>query len=81
MYPLFFTRLWRPSKYLGCGESVKAYGGGQCHIQVCRYAKPGNCGMSTYNSTDGDNWLVPMLKGEWTEILDSAHHFSQSRYH
>ena len=47
---------------MGCGESEKEYLGGMCSVQVCRYAKAGNCGMSTYNSTDGENWLIPMLK-------------------
>eukprot|EP00578_Thalassiosira_sp_NH16_P020085 CAMPEP_0181083178 /NCGR_PEP_ID=MMETSP1071-20121207/4023_1 /TAXON_ID=35127 /ORGANISM="Thalassiosira sp., Strain NH16" /LENGTH=901 /DNA_ID=CAMNT_0023164827 /DNA_START=194 /DNA_END=2902 /DNA_ORIENTATION=+ len=54
--------LWRSAKYMGCGEAEKVYGGGMCRVQVCRYAKAGNCGMSAYNSTVGENWLVPMLK-------------------
>ncbi|KAL7538046.1 hypothetical protein ACHAXR_008248 [Thalassiosira sp. AJA248-18] len=54
--------LWRAGKYLGCGESEKDYNGGKCRVQVCRYAKAGNCNMKTYNSTEGENWLVPMLK-------------------
>ena len=33
--------VWRSSKYLGCGTATKAHGGGNCHIQVCRYARPG----------------------------------------
>jgi hypothetical protein len=39
-------RLWRSSKYLGCGESEKNYPGGKCRVQVCRYAKAGNCDMT-----------------------------------
>ncbi|KAL3815402.1 hypothetical protein ACHAXA_011520 [Cyclostephanos tholiformis] len=54
--------LWRASKYLGCGESEKNYNGGKCRVQVCRYAKAGNCDMTRYNSTEGENWLIPMLK-------------------
>lgn len=34
--------LWRASKYLGCGESVKKFGAGFCRIQVCRYGRAGN---------------------------------------
>ena len=33
--------LWRSSKYLGCGTATKAHNGGNCHVQVCRYARPG----------------------------------------
>ena len=53
--------LWRASRYMGCGESVKDWGKGKCRVQVCRYVKAGNCGMATYNATDQENWLVPML--------------------
>ena len=34
--------LWRASKYVGCGESVKDFRKGVCRIQVCRYARAGN---------------------------------------
>lgn len=40
--------LWRASKYLGCGESVKPWRGGWCRVQVCRYAKSGNCDMGKF---------------------------------
>ena len=35
--------LWRSSNYLGCGTATKAHNGGDCHVQVCRYARPGKC--------------------------------------
>ncbi|KAL7529682.1 hypothetical protein ACHAWF_003079, partial [Thalassiosira exigua] len=54
--------LWRASKYLGCGEAEKEYNDGMCRVQVCRYAKAGNCEMGAYNATEGVNWLIPMLK-------------------
>jgi len=54
--------LWRASRYLGCGEAEKDYRGGKCRVQVCRYIKAGNCDMKMFNSTEGENWLVPMLK-------------------
>ncbi|KAL9180309.1 hypothetical protein ACHAXT_008279 [Thalassiosira profunda] len=38
--------LWRASKYVGCGESVKDFRKGVCRIQVCRYARAGNCSKS-----------------------------------
>ena len=31
--------LWRPSKYMGCGEAEKPFKNGMCRIQVCRYAR------------------------------------------
>ena len=34
--------LWRASKYMGCGESVKEFRNGVCRIQVCRYSRAGN---------------------------------------
>jgi len=34
--------LWRASKYLGCGESVKEFRNGFCRVQVCRYGRAGN---------------------------------------
>lgn len=54
--------LWRASKYLGCGEAAKPFRGGMCRIQVCRYARAGNCDMKRHNATYGENWLEPMLK-------------------
>eukprot|EP00804_Cyclotella_cryptica_P019252 CCRYP_006148-RA/>CCRYP_006148-RA protein AED:0.07 eAED:0.07 QI:1254/1/1/1/0.8/0.66/6/271/302 len=51
--------LWRSTKHVGCAEHTKVFrdGSGQkCHVQVCRYARPGNCNMRKYN-----NYKVPML--------------------
>lgn len=53
--------LWRASMYLGCGESVRKFRNGVCRVQVCRYGRAGNCDMKRFNSTEGENWLVPML--------------------
>ncbi|EJK65050.1 hypothetical protein THAOC_14153 [Thalassiosira oceanica] len=53
--------LWRASMYLGCGESTKKFRNGVCRVQVCRYSRAGNCDMKRFNSTEGENWLVPML--------------------
>jgi len=45
--------LWRPSSYLGCGDASKSMGNGEvCRVQVCRYAKAGNCAMGQFNG----NW-------------------------
>ena len=54
--------LWRASKYVGCADALREdEDGSVCRIQVCRYAKPGNCQMGKYNVTEGENWLIPML--------------------
>ena len=53
--------LWRASRYMGCGEAVKDWIGGKCRTQVCRYAKAGNCDMTRFDATEGENWLTPML--------------------
>ena len=53
--------LWRATKYVGCAEASKPKeGGGMCHTQVCRYARPGNCNMGKHRG-DGEWWLEPML--------------------
>jgi len=60
-----FTQvLWRATAYVGCADaSQPRRGGGMCHTQVCRYAKPGNCNMSKYKeeSSREEWWLEPML--------------------
>lgn len=38
--------VWRPTKYVGCGESMKDLGDNKkCRVQVCRYTPPGNCNV------------------------------------
>ncbi|KAL3806233.1 hypothetical protein ACHAXA_003752, partial [Cyclostephanos tholiformis] len=57
--------LWRATKYVGCYEHATEWRTGMCHIQVCRYARPGNCNMGAYQGLQGDQrWLVPMLKDD-----------------
>ena len=54
--------MWYPTRYIGCAESVKTYSNGQkCRMQVCRYAKAGNCMMGKYDSSKGNNWMKPMM--------------------
>jgi len=54
--------LWRSALYVGCAESTKTMdNGGLCHVQVCRYARAGNCAMGQANAKVGDNWKIPML--------------------
>eukprot|EP00568_Trieres_chinensis_P018000 CAMPEP_0183327354 /NCGR_PEP_ID=MMETSP0160_2-20130417/83718_1 /TAXON_ID=2839 ORGANISM="Odontella Sinensis, Strain Grunow 1884" /NCGR_SAMPLE_ID=MMETSP0160_2 /ASSEMBLY_ACC=CAM_ASM_000250 /LENGTH=392 /DNA_ID=CAMNT_0025495479 /DNA_START=135 /DNA_END=1316 /DNA_ORIENTATION=+ len=59
-YPVngHFTQvIWRSTEYLGCGEASKDMGNGMsCHIQVCRYLRPGNC------NADNRNWEEKMIK-------------------
>lgn len=45
-----FTQVvWRSTRYVGCGESVRTSGSTRCRIQVCRYARPGNCNVRNGN--------------------------------
>mmetsp|Transcript_12088 Transcript_12088/g.18222 ORF Transcript_12088/g.18222 Transcript_12088/m.18222 type:complete len:282 (+) Transcript_12088:3-848(+) len=54
--------MWYPSQYMGCAESSKSLGNDKmCRMQVCRYAKAGNCNMGQYNSVQGNNWMTPMM--------------------
>ena len=54
--------MWYASRYIGCGESVKTMSNGEiCRFQVCRYSKPGNCLMGSYNADVGNNWMTPMM--------------------
>ncbi|KAL3764953.1 hypothetical protein ACHAWU_003813 [Discostella pseudostelligera] len=63
--------LWRATQYVGCAESETSYSVTKpnghvvqhtCRIQVCRYAKPGNCSMGSYRRSNGiHDWVTPML--------------------
>ena len=58
----FTQGLWRSTRYVGCAEATKTMSdGGTCHVQVCRFARAGNCNMGRYQATVGDNWKTPML--------------------
>lgn len=58
--------LWRASHYVGCADSHKLMddaGVRQCHTQVCRYARTGNCNMGAYTDETGEiDWLTPTLE-------------------
>jgi len=56
--------LWRATKWVGCADASRPYDGGRCHTQVCRYARPGNCNMSKYESKRNEWWIQPMLMDE-----------------
>jgi hypothetical protein len=66
--------LWRATKYVGCAEAEKSYDvinargyavPNTCRVQVCRYAKPGNCSMGRYRDSAGKiDWLKPMLEDD-----------------
>mmetsp|Transcript_16934 Transcript_16934/g.35105 ORF Transcript_16934/g.35105 Transcript_16934/m.35105 type:complete len:471 (-) Transcript_16934:354-1766(-) len=58
-----FTQvLWRATRYVGCGESEMPFKNGTCRIQVCRYARAGNCAMGSYDASKGDNWKKGVLE-------------------
>ncbi|KAL3801673.1 hypothetical protein HJC23_013178 [Cyclotella cryptica] len=66
--------LWRATKYVGCAEAEKSYPvvnargvsiTNTCRVQVCRYAKPGNCSMGKFRTSDGKtDWLKAMLQDD-----------------
>ena len=59
----FTQGIWRSGRYMGCAESEKDMGGGaMCRVQVCRYARAGNCAMGQYNSHVRDNWKIPTFQ-------------------
>jgi hypothetical protein len=39
--------LWRASTYVGCDVASKSWKDGMCHVQVCRYARPGMSHLHT----------------------------------
>lgn len=42
--------LWRGTEQVGCGVAERDMGNNKmCHMQVCRYQKPGNCGANQSN--------------------------------
>lgn len=57
---LHYTQvLWRSTSLVGCGVAQRSMDDGRtCQMQVCRYHKPGNCGL------DQNNWLNEMLKDD-----------------
>ena len=43
--------LWRATKYVGCWDAEKDMGDGKtCRVQVCRYARAGNCDMHKFTN-------------------------------
>jgi hypothetical protein len=66
--------LWRATQYVGCAEAEKSYPlknsrgieiMNTCRVQVCRYAKPGNCSMGKFRTSAGKNdWLTAMLEDD-----------------
>jgi len=54
--------IWRGTKWVGCAEAWRnKSGGGKCWVQVCRYAKPGNCNMNAHKDGSKNWWKKPML--------------------
>lgn len=39
--------MWRPTRYVGCASNITQMyeDGPYCHVAVCKYTRPGNCGI------------------------------------
>ena len=44
---VFRQAMWKPTRYVGCASNITQMyeGGPYCHVTVCKYARPGNCGI------------------------------------
>ncbi|KAL7535736.1 hypothetical protein ACHAXR_006700 [Thalassiosira sp. AJA248-18] len=51
--------MWRSTRYIGCSNKFlqNDVDGSYCYVSICRYSRPGNCAVGTY-----DNWLIPTLE-------------------
>ena len=59
----FSQVLWRASKFVGCADSKGTQpNGAVCRYQVCRYARTGNCNVSSYNDGSKQWWMKPILR-------------------
>jgi hypothetical protein len=59
--------LWRGSQHVGCAEMAKELGNGQkCHVQVCRYARAGNCDVKSFNDGSNKWWMDAVMQDEST---------------
>ena len=49
--------VWRATRYVGCATRFERRGQhSYCHVSVCRYVRPGNCGINS------DNWQAKALE-------------------
>jgi len=58
--------LWRGTDHVGCTEASTIVDSGDhrgmtCHVQVCRYAKAGNCDMSLFNDGSNEWWMDAVM--------------------
>ena len=50
---------WRSTRHVGCDDkAARMNDGSYCHVSICRYSRPGNCGMRSY----AGNWLKATLE-------------------
>jgi hypothetical protein len=44
---VFRQAMWRPTRYVGCASNITQMyvDGPYCHVAVCKYTRPGNCGI------------------------------------
>jgi len=69
--------LWRGSDHVGCTEATTTISNGAnkgmtCHVQVCRYARAGNCDMRSYNDGSKEWWMDAVMKDEPSRCGDEC---------
>eukprot|EP00574_Skeletonema_japonicum_P013812 CAMPEP_0201713924 /NCGR_PEP_ID=MMETSP0593-20130828/587_1 /ASSEMBLY_ACC=CAM_ASM_000672 /TAXON_ID=267983 /ORGANISM="Skeletonema japonicum, Strain CCMP2506" /LENGTH=484 /DNA_ID=CAMNT_0048203139 /DNA_START=149 /DNA_END=1603 /DNA_ORIENTATION=- len=70
--------LWRGSDHVGCTEATTTVSSGAnkgmtCHVQVCRYARAGNCDMRSYNDGETEKWWMDaVMKDEPSRCGDEC---------
>jgi len=56
--------LWRGSQHVGCTDAATTVNGQVCHVQVCRYARAGNCDLSKFNDGSNKWWMNAVMQDE-----------------
>ena len=61
--------LWLNSKHVGCADGTTIIQSGvnkgmTCHVQVCRYARAGNCAMSSFDDGSDEWWMNAVMNDE-----------------
>jgi hypothetical protein len=59
----FMQVLWYSTTHVGCADAMgKKPNGAICRYQVCRYARPGNCGVKSFNDGSKRWWMKAVMQ-------------------